>query len=951
MPRSSSGLQGVVHGSLRTPKISTPAPKRRRLATAWWALVAALAICPASLADGRALGGATREAAAPALATAPPPAHRPTRLDYRVVAPGMRIALARPEAERLAPSPRAGGPLRIGFHRALPARFQGELAGRLEWKSLAGGDVVGSLTVASPEAAAIRVALSARLPPKGEIRFFKPDEPRRSFPVTTSVDFHARPDGELEPLWSPVVEGDAIGVEVTLPSHAALAAFSLRLDKVSHRTARHPKPRPSQDAQCPGQVDVQCRVGSFPARLQDAVVRIDFEQDGDTFRCTATLLNNRLQAPYLLTANHCVSTPAVARTIVATWFHEHPVCGSNAADERGDYTMGSSRLLATSADQDATLLRLLNHPVPDDAFYSGWNAFPLTHPTEVYGIHHPQGDYKKYSAGETTRNVSLPDDIVNGIEVEWFDGMTEVGSSGSGLFAGEYLVGVLSGGPGDCSSLDWYGNFADFYPKACPWLSPDVVCVGRHIPLFLSASNPVRQGFARIINRSDWAGEVRITAIDDVGARFGPVTLALGAGRTVHFNSDDLERGNPSKGLARGVGAGQGDWRLELKSDLNIEALAYVRTADGFVTTMHDVAPAVATASSYVYPVPFFNPGSNTRQVSQLRLVNPSNGTATVWISGRDDSGFTPRTVRLSLPSGTTRTVTAGQLERGEGLSGALGDGAGKWQLTVESAAAIQVMNLLEAPTGNLANLSSSPDIISSVLAQNEILLLPLFLPVATPQRQGFVRVSNLTGAQGTVTVHAIDDRGRAFGPVELTLAPWQTKPFNSIDLERGNPDKGLVGRVGNGTGDWALALTTNLASVRALAYVRTADGFVTSMDDVVRYADGQYTVPTFNPGSNRAQQSSLRLINLGEGDAAVTITAIDDAGRTGGNVRLTLGDDSRTLTARELELGAAGITGRLGDGAGKWRLTVRADQPMGVMSLLLSPTGNLANLSTGTAP
>lgn len=925
-----------------------PRSKRRWLATFF---VAALAICPVALAEDRALGSATRDATAPA--TAPPVAHRPTQLDYRVVEPGMRIALARPEKERLAPSPASGGPLRIGFHRALPARFQGELAGRLEWTNLADGGVVGSLTVASPNAAAIRLALSAQLPPRGEIRYFKPDELGRRFPVTTARDFHIQPDGELEPLWSPVVEGDAIGVEITLPSRADLAAFSLRLDKVSHRTVQASQTVP-QNSQCPGQVDVQCRVGSFLARLQDAVVRIEFERDGVSLYCTATLLNNRLQdfAPYLLTANHCVSTPAMARTIVATWFFERPACGSTAAAERTFSTTGSSQLLATSADQDATLLRLLYHLVPGDAVYSGWSPSLLTHPTEVYGIHHPQGDYKKYSAGTSLRNEPfLLEDIkvLNSVAVEWHDGLTEGGSSGSGLFAGEHLVGVLSGGDGECGNLDWYGNFSDFYPKACPWLSPDKACGGRNIPLFLSASNPVRQGFARIINRSDWDGEVRITAIDDVGSRFGPITLELGAGRTIHFNSDDFERGNPGKGLPRGVGTGQGDWRLELESDLNIEALAYVRTTDGFVTTMHDVVP-LATTTRHAYLVPFFNPGSNTRQVSQLRLVNPSSGAATVRIQGIDDSGVRSEAVRLSLSAGSARTINAHQLERGEGLTGGLGDGSGKWQLTVESNAPLQVMNLLEAPTGNLANLSS-PNVVGSELEQGDVLPLPLFLPAAS-QRQGFARVSNITGKAGTVTIFALDDRGREFGPVELAFAPRQTRHFNSTDLEQGNPDKGLVGRIGDGTGNWTLALTTDLELVRAIAYVRTADGFVTSMDDVVRYADGQYTVPTFNPGSNRNQQSSLRLTNLGDDDAALTITAIDDAGRAGGDVQLTLGEDlSRTLTAQQLEAGVAGITGRLGDGAGKWRLMVRADQPINVMSLLLSPTGNLANLSTRTAP
>ena len=59
----------------------------------------------------------------------------------------------------------------------------------------------------------------------------------------------------------------------------------------------------------------------------------------------------------------------------------------------------------------------------------------------------------------------------------------------------------------------------------------------------------------------------------------------------------------------------------------------------------------------------------------------------------------------------------------------------------------------------------------------------------------------------------------------------------------------------------------------------------------------------------------------------------------------------SRTLTSRELESGqwdlGQGADGMLGDGKGKWRLVVTAEQPIEVMSLLASPTGHLVNLST----
>ena len=55
-------------------------------------------------------------------------------------------------------------------------------------------------------------------------------------------------------------------------------------------------------------------------------------------------------------------------------------------------------------------------------------------------------------------------------------------------------------------------------------------------------------------------------------------------------------------------------------------------------------------------------------------------------------------------------------------------------------------------------------------------------------------------------------------------------------------------------------------------------------------------------------------------------------------------------LTAQQIEEGGSDFSGRFGDGSGKWQLSVSADRPIQVMSLLQSPTGHLANLSRGTA-
>ena len=308
----------------------------------------------------------------------------------------------------------------------------------------------------------------------------------------------------------------------------------------------------------------------------------------------------------------------------------------------------------------------------------------------------------------------------------------------------------------------------------------------RVIPLFTSAASP-QQTFARIINHSDEPGEVRIEAIDDAGMRYGLATLTLEAGETRHFNSSDLERGNSSRGLSGGVGDGQGHWRLALKSDLNFEALAYVRTQDGFLTSMHDLAPASTRGEGSRHRIATFNPGSNRNQVSSLRLSNPGDVPAAVVITGTDDRGSSPgEAVRLTLEAGTSRTLSAQALESGDGVEGFLGDGMGKWELTVETDQPIHAMSLLSSPTGHLTNLSAIPP------GRNTF--VPLF-PDARRPAQGFVRVVNHSDEAGVVRIVATDDAGESYPPVSLSIAAGQTVHLTSEDLESGNAAKGVTGR------------------------------------------------------------------------------------------------------------------------------------------------------------
>ena len=470
------------------------------------------------------------------------------------------------------------------------------------------------------------------------------------------------------------------------------------------------------------------------------------------------------------------------------------------------------------------------------------------------------------------------------------------------------------------------------------------------IALFPAASRWAQkgyQGFARIINRSETDGEVRIEAFDDAGVVHGPVMLRLGAGKTVHFNSDDLEGGNAGKGLSGGVGVGTDDWRLELSSGLDIEVLSYIRTTDGFLTAMHD---EVARGASGQW-VAIFNPGGNANQVSRLRLVNPGAKAARVSIEGIDDAGeASDGAVVVSVPAGASRTVSAKELEEGgRGLTGMLGRGTGKWQLQVSANEPIEVMSLLSSPSGHLTNLSTVPERGGGA---HTVGLFPSAMRWTQKGYQGFARIINRSKRAGEVRIEAVDDGGMVHGPITLSLEAEETVHFNSDDLEGGNAGKGLSGGTGAPErGDWWLKLSSGL-DIEVLSYIRTTDGFLTAMHDVASVTTDVHRVVVFNPGGNVNQVSQLRLINPGTKAARVSIKGIDDNGDSSdGAVVVVLAPGSaRTLGAEQLEAGR-GLNGALGDGAGKWRLEVSANEPIEVMSLLSSPTGHLTNLSTVPAP
>jgi hypothetical protein len=357
----------------------------------------------------------------------------------------------------------------------------------LRWSPVAGG-IAARWQVASPGARALRIALTATgAADRVQLRFAGSGAPERIY-GPYGVQELAGGDGLA---WGPVLEGDTATIELFVPAGGSAADAPLSIARVSHLFAdpvdRDVESQAKASALC--EVDIACRSSSDPALAQagKAVARMVFSDGagGGSFLCSGTLLNARSgsPAPYFYSANHCIGTQAFADTLVTFWFYDATSCGSGTVNPGYVQLAGGATLLFANASSDALLLRL-NRTPPAGAVYAGWNAASLTIGAALTAIHHPMGDVKKVSlatmGGFGTTTLATGSFIVanwNSIAT----GVTEGGSSGSGIFtleSSEYrLRGGLLGGPSSCVAApadlhDYYSRFDQAYPYLAVYLDP-----------------------------------------------------------------------------------------------------------------------------------------------------------------------------------------------------------------------------------------------------------------------------------------------------------------------------------------------------------------------------------------------------------------------------------------------------------------------------------------------
>lgn len=390
--------------------------------------------------------------------------------------------------------------LKVGVGRNVPATFAGDLTPYLAWTESTDGSLTAALAITSPEARAMRLALTVQGLPKGiEMRFFNPQQPGRLFgpffakdispAVYNRSSFFYKKNLTLEKatlkndlFWSPVVEGDTIGLEIYLPSKKQLTNFSVSIPQISHLTlsVMDLQTKSLSDVDLSGACNIDVSCSNANPTIRAATAKIVFTDNGSTYMCSGTLLNDEEKGwiPYFMTAHHCLNTVDAARTVNSYWLFERATCGGERPHSVIQFTRGAE-LLASGQNSDFAFLQLKDAGIArtPGIHFAGWSAAVLQASSEVFGIHHPQGDLKKWSHGIAMGPAEYGDELISGgshIKVIWSEGTTEGGSSGSAIFDNKNRFrGSLHGGYASChnqSAPDWYGRFDVTYPKVKRWL-------------------------------------------------------------------------------------------------------------------------------------------------------------------------------------------------------------------------------------------------------------------------------------------------------------------------------------------------------------------------------------------------------------------------------------------------------------------------------------------------
>jgi len=394
------------------------------------------------------------------------------------------------------------GPRQIGVPRdvALTATRQ-DLLARLQWTAADGGGRRAAISFTSDGARGVRLGVLVRSLPAGAVLRFHAQAGVQDGVVTVTGEqvlqtlqrnLAAGDTGDAaRTYWGPDFGGAETTLELELPAGALLAELDIAVPTLSHffvapgDAAESAMAKVGEAGTC--NIDVSCRPEL--ASESRSVARMIFVRNGGSYLCTGTLVNDAQGSttPYFLSAHHCISTQTVASTLTTDWFYHSTACNSGSPNPATQRVAGGAVLLYADAATDTSFMRL-NTPAPQGTVFAGSYFGSLPQSASVVGIHHPKGDLQKTSSGVVTQYSNCANELCatstaqlgRFLTVGWSQGITEGGSSGSGLFypldGKRYLVGQLYGGSASCidpAGRDQYGRFdTAFRASLKNWLMP-----------------------------------------------------------------------------------------------------------------------------------------------------------------------------------------------------------------------------------------------------------------------------------------------------------------------------------------------------------------------------------------------------------------------------------------------------------------------------------------------
>ncbi len=422
---------------------------------------------------------------------------------------------------------------RVRARLDVPARFATPLKTAItpanggSWETLNDGSRLWRLRIHGAGARSLNLGFTRyRMSVGGELRIYDPAQLEVIGPFTAA-------DNESHgQLWTPMVDGEEVVVELRLPKGEALPDLELGVVNYGYNSLENALAlytgSCNEDVVCPDGDAWRDEIRSVGAVT---VYGVDI--------CSGALINNTAEdrKPYFLTAYHCGIDAGNAATAVVYWNYQNSFCrtpGSGLSGMAGD---GQRTQFNTGAiwraaydGTDFTLIELDDPIEPSyDPYWVGWDRSPGNFVGAV-GIHHPNVEEKRISIDThalqitTYRENTVPGDGTHLRITDWDTGTTEIGSSGSPLFNMQHrLIGQLHGGLAACgnNSSDWYGRFAISWTggeavtsRLSDWLDPlgrDATTLdGRNWAAgFHATINPNRVGICR--------GQPAVYAIETTG--------------------------------------------------------------------------------------------------------------------------------------------------------------------------------------------------------------------------------------------------------------------------------------------------------------------------------------------------------------------------------------------------------------------------------------------------